>query len=58
MSDIELPSKGSSSSSTSNRGLLHGLFIGVDVRNGCAVVKATVEVPTPTLVQDSFLSAC
>ncbi len=52
MSDTELPSKGSSSS-TSNRRLLHGLFIGVDVRNGCAVVKASVEVPTPKSVQDT-----
>lgn len=49
----ELPSKGlSSSSSSSKRGLLHGLFIGVEVRNGCDAVKA-VEVPTPKSVQDT-----
>ncbi len=57
MSDIELPSKGSSSSSTSNCGLLHGLFISVDVRNGCVVVKATVEVPTPKSVQETVFCA-
>ncbi len=32
---------------------LHGLLIGVDVKNGCEAGKTAVEVATPTSVQDT-----